>query len=401
MPKIFEIESLLEENNNIKILLAGHMGSGKSTELHRLSYEIKKNYEVIKFSIQETNDPIGIQYEDLLVSSVDQVLNYLNTIGKLEEIDTSLIVRFKEWINNVEIIKEKTEKSEINANVEVSAKAEVGFILKFMAKLSSTLKLGSEEKIIYRVAIDKTVTQLLTLSKELFIVINKILEKELVLIIEDLDKIDTEKAKEIFIDKSSILINLPLKVIYTVPIFLLYKSEFSVLEGNTFSCITLPMIKTRTSNDIDDIYNEGIEKIKELVSKRMNLSLFEDTNTLDFLIKNTGGVLRDLFQVIVKSSKLALYQKKEVITKDIIEIYLKEKSDFYYRSLSGSCDRKINPSNLIDTLVNLYANNILKPKSVDENIIELLRAQVLIEYNGPDTWYGIHPLMISHIKKQI
>ena len=377
------------------------MGSGKSTELHRLSYKIKEKYEIVKFSIQETNDPIGIQYEDLLISCVEQVLKYLEKKDSLDKININLIQSFYEWIKNVEIIKEKTEKTEVSATAETSAKANVGFILTFMAKLSSTLKLGTEEKITYRLAIDKTVTQLLSISKNLFTAINEILEKELVLIIEDLDKIDTEKAKEIFIDKASVLTNLPLKVIYTVPIFLLYKSEFSVLEGNTFSCITLPMIKTRTSHNIDDKYTEGIDKIKELVSKRMDLKLFEHDEVLEYLIINTGGVLRDLFQVIVKSSKHAIYKKVPLITKDIIDVYLEEKSSFYYRSISGSTDRNINPSNLIDSLVTLYKDNILKPKSIDENIIELLRAQVLIEYNGSEAWYGIHPLIISHIKKQI
>jgi hypothetical protein len=46
----------------------------------------------------------------------------------------------------------------------------------------------------------------------------------------------------------------------------------------------------------------------------------------------------------------------------------------------------------------MHENNITKPDAVDKIILEALRLQVLIEYNGT-TWYGIHPLVIEHIEE--
>lgn len=54
-------------NPYTKILLMGHKGSGKSTEMVKISEELKDQYEIINFSIAQEVELIGIQYIDVIL----------------------------------------------------------------------------------------------------------------------------------------------------------------------------------------------------------------------------------------------------------------------------------------------------------------------------------------------
>jgi len=400
IPKYIEIKNAIKREKNVKILFAGHTGSGKSTELNRLVSDIKDDYEVVKFSVKDTNDPYSLQYEDLLIASINKVLEFLTQKPEfnVEGIDAKILDDFNNWFFSTEKIKEVVSSSEVSNETGVSAKAGFLSVFSVFNKLSLKLKLSGSEKIVYKQDIQKNFTQLLNISKRLLVNIEELLEKDIILIIEDLDKIDTSKAKEIFIENYVIISEIPLTTIYTVPIFLMHSTEMSCLNGNVYNNILLPMIKTRTKDAHDERYVPGINKIKELVSKRMNINLFETEEDLSYLISKTGGVLRDLFQVVVNASESAIYNERPKINKEDIRYYLNIVKSSYYRALSGSSQRNISPEDIVNKLKYLHEEKIIKPVVIDQVILEALRLQVLIEYNG-DGWYGLHPLVIEHIEE--
>lgn len=399
IPKYVEIKNAIRREKNVKILFAGHTGSGKSTELNRLVSDISNDYEVVKFSVKETNDPFTLQYEDLLISSINKVLEFLNNKDEFEyaKLDTKILEEFNNWFYSTEKIKEVVSSSEAVTEVGVNAKAGFLSVFNIFSKLSLKLKLSGKEKVTYKQDLQKNFSQLLNISKNLLSNIEEILDKEIILIIEDLDKIDTQKAKEIFIENNIIISEIPLTTIYTVPIFLMHSTEMSSLSGSVYRNILLPMIKTRTKESYEKPYEEGINKIKELVSRRMDINLFQKEEDLIYLIAKTGGVLRDLFQIIVSASESAVYNERKTIIHEDIRYYLDTVKSSYYRALSGSFQRNISPEDIINKLKDLHEKNIIKPIVIDQVILEALRLQVLIEYNG-DGWYGLHPLVIEHIQ---
>ena len=66
-------------NPYTKILLMGHKGSGKSTEMVKISEELKDQYEIINFSIAQEVELIGIQYIDVIFAVMSQIIEYLST----------------------------------------------------------------------------------------------------------------------------------------------------------------------------------------------------------------------------------------------------------------------------------------------------------------------------------
>lgn len=74
---------------------------------------------------------------------------------------------------------------------------------------------------------------------------------------------------------------------------------------------TLPMIKIATIENKP--FQEGIDIIGKIVTKRADLALF-DEDVLKTLIQYTGGSLRDLFHVINASAKRAERRDSEKIS---------------------------------------------------------------------------------------
>lgn len=71
-----EIKIYLLGAEDSKILFSGHRGSGKSTELNRLSSEIEAEYKdliLVKYSIESVLDTYDLEISDILFTMVSQV----------------------------------------------------------------------------------------------------------------------------------------------------------------------------------------------------------------------------------------------------------------------------------------------------------------------------------------
>jgi hypothetical protein len=76
---LLRVRLLMGTGRGQKLLLAGHRGSGKSTELNRLCVDpdIQRCYEIVKFSVKDVLDVTDISHIDLLVSLVARTFRQL------------------------------------------------------------------------------------------------------------------------------------------------------------------------------------------------------------------------------------------------------------------------------------------------------------------------------------
>jgi Flp pilus assembly CpaF family ATPase len=58
------------------ILLVGYKGSGKSTELNHLQKDIQSEYLVINYSVMDELDPIHLNYIELFIVTLEQLIQY-------------------------------------------------------------------------------------------------------------------------------------------------------------------------------------------------------------------------------------------------------------------------------------------------------------------------------------
>lgn len=90
-------------NPYTKILLMGHKGSGKSTEMVKISEELKDQYEIINFSIAQEVELIGIQYIDVIFAVMSQIIEYLSTSQAVKVKPEILDKMTQYWKNEISI----------------------------------------------------------------------------------------------------------------------------------------------------------------------------------------------------------------------------------------------------------------------------------------------------------
>lgn len=377
----------LEQQDHSAMLLLGHKGCGKSTELNRMSIELEKNGYQVKTIVCSTDlDLFNIVYSDLFILMGEALL----TIA--EESDCEIPEDILESITNfwcqISEVTAMQEMAATSAEAGVTAKTPgiLSKALNIFVKIKADLKYNEEIRKEYRRTISVRSSDWIRLLRQVAEAIAQKLDgRKPIIIFEDLDKLNPEDAWNVFYNYAAVLSGMPFPVIYTFPIGLSYDPRFSALEGY-FIPKTLPMIKIETIEG--EKYEEGVNVIKEIVRKRTDLAVFE-RGVLEQLIMYTGGSLRDLFHVINASAKRAVRRRSATVSMEDARIALEE--------LKTSLTRRIEKKDY-EFLENIYKGNkeLIEDKGM---LLKMLQASVVLEYNGK-RWHNVHPLVVQFFKDQ-
>ncbi|MDR1687979.1 MAG: hypothetical protein LBS21_05125 [Clostridiales bacterium] len=322
---------------------------------------------------------MGVAYWDLLVL----LGKHLCEIAT--EINCNLPADLLDNLNNFWKDEEITETKNKSANLAVMGKIssetpKILQIISMFAGLSSELRFGSDKKEILREKIKKSTAQWIGYIREISDYISDSLGgKQPIIIFEDLDKLTPDKAWEIF---NNPLSQMPFPVIFTFPISLSYDTKFAALEASFSNNVQiLPLIKIRSADGADFV--NGIDAIKDIIDKRADLSLFEG-ESLIFMIKKTGGILRDLFNCITNAANRAENRNSAKIEmEDAIAAAIK---------LSSSLTRRIESRNY-PLLRNIYKGGKYKKQIEDRKmLLDMMQGLIVLEYNA-ERWHDLHPLV--------
>lgn len=375
-------------NPYMKLLFMGHKGSGKSTEIVHISEKLKDQYEIINFPISQEVELNGIHYIDVIFTIMSQVIDYLSNNLDIKVSDRLLNDLVSYWKDEISFQKVITDTAEAEAGGE--AKLSVLKAISIHGK--SIFKTGMETKKTIRSSVDHKIGYLISMINSAIAEINQQLHrksnKELLVIIEDLDKLDTEDAKRIFVQGRKTLISLQLKMIFAFPIYMVYTADFSMIQDDFDNCVYYSMIKVTNSDRSRN--EEGIQILKEIVYKRMSESLIEE-EALDYMILKSGGAIRDLFYMLRES---AFYQLSQENIKQKISL---TDAEIVAKSLKSMYERYIASKEQFERLVEIYHDPF--PENTDQILSELLRTLSVIEYNG-ERWCGVHPVLIDFLREK-
>ena len=376
-----------------KVIFSGHRGSGKSTEIERLTRDIKDEFLVSTYSIEDNLDKSNVTHIDILFENVHTLCR--DAIEKEDlKINEKIIEKFNEFMKEITVEKIDTSKLEASAGAEAGAGANA-FLLNFMMKISSVLKSSHETREVVREKFDPRIEEFVTNANHLIIDIkNKLREKydkerDILIVIDDLEKVTSfEKARELFRDYGGQLTRLDCHVLYTIPIELLFSEHRDAICGFFDQEVILPSIKIDERDGSP--YRPGRDALKRIIEKRMELSLFEDgEETLNRIIENSGGSLRDMFRIIIESS---LEADEKIRPEDVDKAILLLENKFSKAMVTRERDDMD-----FDTLIGkLKEVDESKDSIPDEVLVNLLYRGFVIEYNG-EGWYGVHPMVKNAI----
>jgi hypothetical protein len=401
-------------NRFAKIAFTGHRGCGKSTELLCLEHEIAGQFTRLHLYAEDAL--LGdYDYTDLFLWLVDSL------VRQFADAHTPLNVKLVEHVVSwfAHITKEDVSKvqSEIGLETEAEGGAKFklfGLSLGLLARLKSRILGSSEHRRTVRREFQRFSSELVSNVNSLLDNAHTVLSEKgkpanLLIVIDNLDRVPPEVSDELFFKNGDHLKSLRAHVIYTVPIatVLSPRSIGTVFE----SSFTLPMVKVQDSDGKD--FRKGINDLSDLVARRLDVKEIFARNVLRYLVKMSGGSVRDLMRLIQNAQLAARADDKEQIDlASAKRAVLKMQLDFERLLIPGQAYFPLLARIHLhkrDALAEADRANVEKVKSFREFFSQLLFNGSVLEYDGGKTWYDVHPVVreigafqesVDHVRTQ-
>ena len=297
-----------------RFLFTGHIGSGKSSELVRLSGLLEqslsgtKRYYPIFLNTAEYLHDFDVTVTDILLSIVTEVAHLLRTRFDHELQSPYVIDRFRELKG---LLASEIELKEVDTGV--------GFIKAKLQRIKRDPT--AREKV--RAHFDQKQAQLVD-------EVNAILEEartaicqsqtplgeepysDIVLILDNLEKIKKigdremgyESHRELFIERAPQLTALRAHTIFTIPLSLAYRGGLLLKDRFNTIPIVLPMIRVELRGRQYAKCEHGHEVLRNVLQRRVGASPLNDVideDAIEYLIKYSGGHIRTLLQLTRKA----------------------------------------------------------------------------------------------------
>jgi hypothetical protein len=399
------IKSILDDAGvTQRILVYGHRGCGKSTELALLTKELDAGWLCVNFSVLDELPPIGVHAEEVLLAITHQLVE----AAKREKLDSleqdERIKKVGDWFKSV------TKTSEIGRDAQLElkagAKASTGGWLfglgELFAKISSDIKFRSATQTSFVEVVRKKPGDLIEQVNRVLESVQdalKLQEKRLLIIVEDLDKLSIADARSVFVENSNLLTGVQANIIYTIPIFTFYSPDASAMKAAFDRDFSLPMIKVLNP---DGSHAKGFQIVKKIVHRRVDKTAIEDDG-LNLLIEKTGGVLRHVFEVLQTASSMTSLHEPPIRRQHIEYALGRLKADIGTQ-IALPTHIKIEGVDKVTQLYDKLVFCVQKqregkacPPTGDPIVQVLLQSCALVEYNGA-RWLGVHPLVVEFLK---
>jgi len=343
---------------------------------------VKNELDIFKFT-----------HPELLIATMKKLFEaaQLNNLV-VDERSLQLVLN---WVDKMDTEIIKTAGSGLDTKAGVTAKAGLPGLLKIFTELTVRAKFDTLVKETIHKSGDNLISQLIDncniLINEIKHRLHSINKQGLLIIIEDLDKIDLKQGEELFLNYASRLVALNVNTIYTYPISLIYHPKANIVLSSFDYMFLLPMIKTHTKNGLPYMENGQLE-LKTIVEKRMSPELFESPELMMKFIRYSGGVIFDLLRTLRDAVNSALnHERNIIIEKDWLLAYYRLID--YYRSMIA--DRiegntvVIKAADYNAALVKVALSETKQPENTREEL-ELRQNLCILSYNS-EAWIDVHP----------
>jgi len=362
--------------SNTKFLFVGHTGCGKSTELSRLvriiesgngRYQFTKNaFLPIQYSISEVVGLYNIEFVDLALSIVLGIYKEMERLG--HTVDDSTARRVYDWLYQDEDFVDDEDPDATNLKL--------GSVVRL---IDVRLKSEGEIREEIRNRIRKFIPELITLINATISEVAYVTGKHVLLIIDDLDKIQPlDAALNIFREHIKSLTSFNCFVIYTAPISLMYDAQ-SKHVSQYLETHYMPMFKVQHRDGTPvDPKNEHVNTLREIMYRRVHPDLFEE-GVLETAIYLTGGILREFIRIIRGCCVYCHEYEIGRISHNIIEMQKNKLKSEYYRMLEHE-----------DYMQLERVHHTKSRADVDMRHLESL---CVLYYPNGKGWFDVHPVV--------
>lgn len=375
---------LIEDHaaQDAKIIFSGHRGCGKSTLLAELSRTLGDRYFVVFFSISETIEMSDVNHINILFAiSVNLMLEAEHQQIKIPEATQDSL---NQWFA-------KRTRTEITT--PVSAEMAIGFEL--LKIISGKLKTESVVRDEIKQEFEQKVSELVAKLNEIAATVQAASGKDVLVIIDDLDKLDLAVVRTVFSDHIKTLFLPGFSIIYTIPVSALRDNSLhaTLTTETDDQIVAMPVSKLIAREDrhqANSVYQQdAVETLCQVLHHRLPPEILEPEIATQMVLQS-GGVLRELVRICNRCCRICLREIRRQpertdfkIDADVLTEALKDlRLDF--ETTLGKADYAI----LQTTYDNLEPED---PKA--EPFLDLLHGLQVLEYRNDGVWYDLHPIV--------
>jgi energy-coupling factor transporter ATP-binding protein EcfA2 len=372
-----------------KLVFAGHRGCGKSTLLKRFSIEMQPNHFTVFFSISDMIEMSAVNHVNILYAIALMLLSKA-TQAKVE-IPPATRKSLLEWLTTTKsTTATKDLKSELAAGGD--------FLQVVTAKLKREETFREEIKTTYQYRISELVDKINQIAG----LIQAAAKKPILVVIDDLDKLDLELVESIYLKNIKSLFAPGFRIVFTIPISAIREPALiGVLNSEGVVRIQqFPVAKFFSKEDCRAANPTSIAKtvdvFLEVLQKRIPSDLIEPETALQIVLKS-GGVMRELVRMAREcctECMVLLESEPERQTVKIDDAVL----TLALRNLRNDFARPLG-TKYYSMLVEVYQTQTTSDTESKE-FLDLLHGLYVLEYLNDDLWYDVHPIVVDLLKRK-
>jgi hypothetical protein len=373
-----------------KTLLAGHRGTGKSTELNRLAAdeEVRRRYEVVSFSVKDALELSDVDHVDLLFTMVRLTYEALSSAEAPLALAPKTVAALEGWRSRVV---EKMESVDKGVSAELGAGGEVNGLLGFFGRFGTRLRYERSTREVARQVIQPRIGEFLGHVNDFFLDVQLALKehsgKQLLVLVEDLDKLfDVRKAETLFHDTGPYLADPPVRIVYTVPIALHYSKKFAQIAGRFGESVLVPNVRLVSNDDGQRRWEAGRHTMRMFVEHRMDPGLIDEP-ALEVAVELGGGLFQQMQRLLQKACTKAVGRTMPRLT--TTEIYDAA------ADLRAELERGLTRTDIGI----LHEVHTTRQASSDEATLTLLHFLHLVEYRNHERWCDVNPLLLPTLER--
>jgi hypothetical protein len=383
-----ELEQLIEDSDtrDSKVIFSGHRGCGKSTLLSALSRSpaLVDRYVVVMFSIADTVENSDIDHVNILFAIAVKLMLTAET-SRIPIPKTTQEVIYR-WLAE----QTQTDVKELKGEASFSVNLLEVIQLKLLTNASTRKEIKQK--------FERNASELVAQLNVIAAALRSAAKKETILvIIDDLDKLDLAVVKPIFKDNIKALCLPGFHIIYTIPIAALRDKEILPMVESEMNnrIVGMPVLKLLSKEDVHKPSAkpkpEVLDVLCAILHKRIPDHLL-DRAVAETLILSSGGVLRELIRIATESCRRCLLLiRREPTRQDIMideqildDAVNKLRNDFALRL--GKLD--------YDILQKIYTE-LMPDDPTQKEFLDLLHGLHVLEYRNRKVWYDVHPIVVE------
>ena len=388
-----ELEQAVEDcsSENNKIIFTGHRGCGKSTLLAELTRKLQGQCFVVFFSIADAIERSDINHINILFSIAVQMMD--KAAAEKVKINPGIKDSVYQWFAT----RTRTETTQVGG--EMSGGFNLLEFVKTQLKVNATVRDELKQEF------EPKISELINKVNEIADLIRDATDKEILIIIDDLDKLDLAVVRKIYYDHIKTLFKPELRIIFTVPIAAMreidLRSTLKDESNNNIKFMEVAKLFGKGESRREDA--EPKEKIvaifTELLYKRIPEELIEP-EVLKQIILMSGGVLREaiiIAQGCCSECSLLIRMEEGLengkINQQILDLAVKNIRNDLATPLYNSHYQILREIYQEFTWSNTTGTD-------EQKFLDLLHGLYILEYRNDDIWYDVHPIVADLLKRR-